>query len=102
MNLTTKDLLKHSFVITIDDKRLEWFKKVFKFHGLTPMPKKFQGTTLWYNSNKYNCYLSHKNAILAAKKRKWPYVCIFEDDAYPVNGVVGKLDTYLEELPREC
>ena len=64
MNLTVKDILKHSFVITINDERLNWFKKVFKFHGLEPMPKKFMGTTLWYNSPQYNCYLSHKNAIL--------------------------------------
>ena len=102
MNLTVKDILKHSFVITIDDERLNWFKKVFKFHGLEPMPKKFMGTTLWYNSPQYNCYLSHKNAILKAKKLKWPYVCIFEDDAYPRNNVVKEIDKHLKELPNDC
>ena len=102
MNITVKDLLKHSLVITIDDKRLEWFKKVFKFHGISPMPKRFQGTTLWYNSGRYNCYLSHKNAILAAKKKRWPYVCIFEDDAYPVKNIESLVDGYLKELPNEC
>lgn len=95
-------MLKHSFVITIDDKRFDWFKKVFGFHGISPIPKRFQGTTLWYNSAKYNCYLSHKNAILAAKKKKWPYVCIFEDDAYPANGVVEEMERCLKELPKEC
>ena len=102
MNITVKDLLKHSLVITIDDKKYEWFKKVFKFHGISPMPKKFQGTTLWYNSGRYNCYLSHRNAILTAKKRKWPYVCVFEDDAYPVNHVMNLMDRYLMELPEDC
>jgi len=102
MNLTAKDLLKHSLVITIDDKRLEWFKRVFKFHGISPMPKRFQGTTLWYNSGKYNCYLSHRNAILTAKKRKWPHVLIFEDDAYPVNHVMDLMDRYLMDLPEDC
>ena len=102
MNLTAKDLLRHSFVITINDERFNWFKKVFKFHGISPMPRKFIGTTLWYNSPQYNCYISHKNAILKAKKLKWPYVCIFEDDAYPVNGVMEKMDEYLEELPDRC
>lgn len=102
MNIALKDLLKHSFVINVDEKRLEWFKKVFKFHGISPMPKRFQGTTTWYNSGKYNCYLSHRNAILTAKKRKWPYVLIFEDDAYPVNGVVGEMQRCLDELPDEC
>ena len=102
MKLTVKDILKHSFVITIDDDRLEWFKKVFKFHGLTPMPRKFPGTALWYNSPQYNCYLSHKNAILTAKKRKWDYVCIFEDDAYPISGVLEKMESYLKKLPDRC
>ena len=102
MNIALKDLLKHSFVITIDEKKHGWFKKVFKFHGISPMPKRFQGTTLWYNSGKYNCYLSHRNAILTAKKRKWPYVCVFEDDAYPVNGVVEEMQKCLDELPEDC
>ena len=102
MNLTTKDLLKHSFVITIDDKKFEWFKKVFKFHGLSPTPKRLDGVTYWYNSPQYNCYLAHKNAILTAKKKKWPYVCVFEDDAYPINGVMETLDAYLKELPDDC
>ncbi len=30
MKLELKDVLKHSFVITIDNKRFEDFKKVFK------------------------------------------------------------------------
>ena len=102
MNINVKDLLKHSFVITIDSKKFDWFKKVFKFHGISPMPKRFQGTTLWYNSGKYNCYLSHRNAILTAKKRKWPYVLVFEDDAYPVNGVVKEMQKCLDELPNDC
>ena len=102
MDIRLKDLLKHSLVVTIDDKKYEWFKKVFKFHGISPMPKRFQGTTTWYNSGKYNCYLSHRNAILTAKKRKWPYVCVFEDDAYPVNHAVNLMERYLMELPDDC
>lgn len=102
MNLTTKDLLQHSFVITIDDERFKWFKKVFKFHSIEPLPRRFPGVTLWYNSPQYNCYLSHKNAILKAKKLKWPYVCIFEDDAYPINNVMDKLNDRLKELPETC
>ena len=102
MKLDLKDVLKHSFVITIDDKRFNDFKTVFKHHKLSPMPKRFEGTTDWWNSPQYNCYLSHKKAILEAKKRKWPYVCIFEDDAYPINGIVGELEHYLSEIPDDC
>ena len=28
-DITAKDLLKHSFVISIDEERLKWFNKVF-------------------------------------------------------------------------
>ena len=101
-DITAKDLLQHSFVINIDEERLKWFKKVFKFHGLEPLPRKFPGVTLWYNSPQYNCYLAHKNAILKAKKLKWPYVCIFEDDTYPCNGAMNEIDKYLKLLPEEC
>ena len=101
-DITAKDLLKHSFVITIDDERLKWFKKVFKFHNLTPIPRKMEGVTYWFNSSQYNCYLSHKKAILTAKKLKWPYVCIFEDDAYPTRDVMDKLNDRLKELPETC
>lgn len=101
-DITAKDLLQHSFVINIDEERLKWFKKVFKFHGLEPLPRKFPGVTLWYNSPQYNCYLAHRNAILKAKKLKWPYVCIFEDDAYPCNNVVEEIDKHLKELPNDC
>ena len=101
-DITAKELLQHSFVITIDNERFKWFKKVFKFHNLTPIPSKMEGVTYWFNSAQYNCYLSHKKAILTAKKLKWPYVCIFEDDAYPCNNVVEEIDKHLKELPNDC
>ena len=46
--------------------------------------------------------LSHKLAITTAKQNDWPLVCIFEDDAYPVNGIVEKLGNYLSEIPDDC
>ena len=101
-HLDLKDILAHSFVITIDKKRHDLFKKIFKAHGLTPMPKKFAGVTLHYNSPQYNCSLSHKAAIERAKKLDWPCVCIFEDDAYPISGVVDLLNHYLSQTPDDC
>lgn len=49
-----------------------------------------------------NCYLSHRNAILKAKQLDWPYVCVFEDDAYPIMGIEKKLDQCLLEVPDNC
>lgn len=103
MKLTVEDLLKHSFVITIDKERYSLFKRIFKAHGMgKPCPKKFQGVTIWYNSPQYNCSLSHAAAIEKAKKLDWPYVCIFEDDAYPVTGIKDELEKYLSDIPDDC
>lgn len=102
MKLDLKDVLKHSFVITIDEKRFNDFKAIFKCQKLSPLPKRFDGTTDWWNSPQYNCYLSHKKAILEAKKRKWPYVCVFEDDAYPCVDVKKEMEKVLKNVPDEC
>ena len=103
MKLTVDDILSHSFVITIDKERHSLFKRIFKAHGLyKPYPRKLQGVTIWYNSPQYNCSLSHKAAIEKAKKLDWPYVCIFEDDAYPVTGIKEELEKYLSEIPDDC
>jgi hypothetical protein len=32
----------------------------------------------------------------------WPYVCIFEDDAYPIENINNELDYYLREIPSSC
>ena len=102
MEIAVEDLLKHSFVITINKDRHALFKRIFKAHGLLPCPKKFNGVTLHYNSPQYNCSLSHKAAIEKAKKLDWPYVCIFEDDAYPIYGIKSQLEHYLPQIPDDC
>ena len=43
--------------------------------------------------------MSHRGVILKAKELGWPYVCVFEDDAYPCDDIKGKLDSYLNEIP---
>lgn len=54
------------------------------------------------NTRIKNCYLSHRNAILKAKELGWPYVCIFEDDAYPRTDIVRLLNFYLSDVPDKC
>jgi GR25 family glycosyltransferase involved in LPS biosynthesis len=46
--------------------------------------------------------LSHRNAILRAKELGWPFVGIFEDDAYPVKGVVNEISFCLSHVPDKC
>ena len=91
MKIELEELLAHSFVLTIDDKRFQTFKKVFEHHNLNPIPKKWTGHSEWWNSPIYNCYLSHKDIVGHARKNNWDFVCVFEDDAWPINGVVDKL-----------
>lgn len=47
----------------------------------------------------YNCCQSHKGIVEYAKKRNWDFVCVFEDDAWPINGVVDHLKDLLSDVP---
>ena len=60
-------LLKHSYVISIDDTRLQRLNKVFRAVNLS-LPNKFSGVKTATNTPQVNCFLSHKNAILKAKE----------------------------------
>lgn len=40
--------------------------------------------------------------ILKAKELNWPYVGVFEDDAYPVTNVLQELEYYLSDIPDDC
>lgn len=44
-SITSCDLMKHSFVISIDDDRYNQFKSVFFRNGLSPLPEKMIGVT---------------------------------------------------------
>ena len=93
--------MNHSFVISVDDKRFNQFRNIFTKYGLFPLPQKFQGISDPKNPPHVNCYLSHREIILKAKDLDWPYVCIFEDDAYPLSTVGKELEYYLSEIPDE-
>lgn len=75
---------------------------MFIHHGLSPLPIKLEGIKEKKNTPIKNCYLSHRKALMLAKNRNWPFVCIFEDDAYPRNGIVDELNKYLSKIPDKC
>lgn len=107
--ISLNELLIHSFVITINDERFNNFCKVFQEHNLNPLPKRFNGFTLpndiYKNigliktSNVCNCSFSHTSIIKTAEALDWPFVCIFEDDAYPHKDIVNKLYMLLNNIP---
>ena len=61
------DLSRHSYVISIDKVRLQRFNKVFQSLNLA-LPNVFSGVKIAENKPQFNCYLSHRNAILKAKE----------------------------------
>lgn len=107
--ITLQELLNHSFVITIDENRFDNFCKVFQYHKLNPLPKRFNGYTLPNDihkdigliktSNICNCSFSHISIIKMAESMNWPFVCIFEDDAYPCKDITNKLQLSLNNIP---
>ena len=99
--ISSNSLLEHSFVITVDEQRYSQFVKVFEYHNLFPLPIKFVGVSDG-DDFVFNCYLSHKKAILKAKELNWPFVCIFEDDAYPCNDIRTYLDKVMANVPKHC
>lgn len=103
MKITTKELLEHSFVISIDDNRLRQFRAIFHAHGLSePLPILWPGIRDKTKTPWTNCWLSHRTAIQRAKELGWPYVCMFEDDVYPRDGIKDYLDYYLSDIPDKC
>ena len=116
MKIDINDLLKNSFVISIDNSRIELMNKIFLRH-LLKCPKVFNGFSnkssqnlfAKYNVEKriqkagaYNCSLSHAAVIKMAKCLQLPFVCIFEDDAYPCNDIMQQFKIYLSNIPDDA
>ena len=99
MNITVDNLMEHAFVISIDEDRLVQFYSLFAAHGFNKLPKYLHGFCNNGKTGVENCYLSHRSAIQRAKDMNWPFVCVFEDDAYPRLGVLKHLKTQLNNIP---
>lgn len=107
-NITVHDLLQHSFVITIDNKRYTKFCQRFTNCKLNnPLPTKYIGFTVqnvFKDSNKMNngflnCSFSHAAIVKFAQAMQYEYVCIFEDDAVPNVSTYDKLQNILKNIP---
>ena len=72
---------KYSCVVCVDDYKFELFKKTFTHYGL-PIPMRV-GELVAGQTPIQNCSHNHINCVRYAKEHDWPYVIIFEDDAFP-------------------
>lgn len=116
MNLTEEQIFEHAFVVSVEDKRLEEFRKQFALAGFKKIPEHWHGAFVReslfkaYEKNPYNplhytyakalCNgFSHYFLVVMAKYLDWPFVTIFEDDAVPVEDIHEKIKTYCTDIP---
>lgn len=108
MKIELDALMENSFVITVHEDRFQNFYTTFVNNGLMS-PRKFIGYTIpngtyhsagWVKkTNVFNCAFSHISIIKMADCLNWPYICIFEDDAYPCPNITSVLPEYLRDIP---
>lgn len=101
MKLSCKDVLSSSFCISIDKSRFNSLKCVFR-HVFGTVPRVFEG----YTSNEFTpvekCSMSHQSIVRMAMAMDMPYVCIFEDDAYPMHEAPVFIDQALDCTPEDA
>lgn len=115
--MTLDELFRHSLVINLDtaEDRLALMRRAFSFAGL-PMPRRIGACHLrkleynpWWRrppGGRYhvaNCSASHLQCIHMAQALGWPFVAVFEDDAWPRRDARAALDAGLADLrPTGC
>lgn len=96
------DAIRHSYAITIDKDRFSRFNDLLRAVGARSQANILFGSCDPKYDNAINCKLSHMTAVRKAKENGWPYVLIFEDDAYPCTDVVSEMGTYLGAVPKDA
>ena len=112
MKIELEDLIKNSFVISINDKRLQFFYENWKKANLPSLPKHVNGIQLSHNNyvNKnmhvnllckthVSVLSTHLMIVSMAQAMNLPYVCIFEDDAIGCINIKDKFQTVLNNIP---
>jgi hypothetical protein len=103
MNLDFSEFLSNSFYITIDPERAGLFDRIFESHGFKPIPRRFYGfTNMDIKKGRYKCMLSHVSVVRMAKCLNLPYCVVYEDDAYPTNGIIDKLREVCSSVPDDA
>ena len=100
MQLTKDDILSHSFVISIDEKRLELFysrMKEIDFNGIKHVIGRLDSKYGAENLNK-----TVKDILLYSKRNKFPHITIFEDDAFPIKNFNLDFQECINNLPDDA
>lgn len=88
------------FMISIDDRRFNRTCKLFDLFGLKK-PTKFTGFTFSNMPTPAKIMVANLALVKMAKALNYDAVFIFEDDAYPCDGISTKLRD-LNEVPDDC
>lgn len=128
MTLAFEEIMKNSFVVTIDSKRYNAFKNSFLSANFPEelLPKKFIGYELvdGFLTSEFKAvfdlqYTKVRGYFEQERKKFWrlcnnashfaivqhamlldlPFVTIFEDDAVPVENCIEKLNAYCSNVP---
>lgn len=108
--ITLDEFNKYSVVISCDKNRLEIMQKAFAKAGLQ-MPQKVAGVNMCVLNGRSRRFgssrcaesiaMSHMQCINMADALGWPFVVIFEDDAWPRKNAKETLEQMLSEIPDE-
>jgi len=90
MKITIDELFKHSYVLSCNKARLNLLYKNFERYKL-PKPELFPAIVNKELGGKKCTSLSMAAIVKKAKADNWPFVLIFEDDAYPCRDVYNRL-----------
>lgn len=105
MTISPDTLLGNSFVISIpgNEAQLSRFNYLFRraFPGVK-LPRLYRGFKNRGLGGNYNCSLSHAGVVRMAKALDMPFVCIFEDDAYPCIDAESALAEVLHAVPDDA
>lgn len=100
--ISVKRLLKYSYVISVNPVQLKRFYEIFLHFQLKYLPQHFNGCTDQKLTIAERIKQSHIEVVKLAKKNNLPYICIFEDDAYPQKDIVKQLENYLRAIPKNA
>lgn len=101
MDLDLEDLLKNSFFITVDDERAREFATIFT-SAIGICPRRLDGFSDGDLCNSRRCELGHISIIRMAKALRLPHVTIFEDDAYPMEDAINRMERLLKDIPEDA
>ena len=89
------NLNDNSFVLTVDDNRLNEFYHIFDAFGIK-RPINYKGIVS--EDHITACRLGHLSIMKIAKEKNLPYVIIFEDAACPCKDIINKFQRLLYDI----